>query len=197
MSNSIVRNLLESLTEILWKIYGTFHFIKRSTKNETRTVIPQLSIIRQYLWLMRETPAIQTKIKNQFLFVRFFLAAGMLKWQNFIQLFHIVHDSLCLPPKILHNRCLFDFSWEDFYTQEKLELMVIQNLGGGERVNKVHYGGCENGKLLWIANHSLAFFRSLAHASKQPIKEQEIITRMHSVVRKIQIKTWPHLCSII
>ena len=31
------------------------------------------------------------------------------------------------------------------------------------------------------------FFASSARASKQPIKTQEIITRMHSVVREIQI----------
>ena len=37
--------------------------------------------------------------------------------------------------------------------------MVIQNLGGGGGVVEVYYGRCENGKLFWIANHSLTFFR--------------------------------------
>ena len=41
--------------------------------------------------------------------------------------FHIDHNALCLPSKILYNHC-FRF------------LLVMQNLGG----NKVHYGLCEN-----------------------------------------------------
>ena len=35
------------------------------------------------------------------------------------------------------------FSWDDCNTHEKLETMVMKNL----RVDKVHYGLCENGDL--------------------------------------------------
>ena len=48
---------------------------------------------------------------------------------------------------------VFDFSWDDRYTQEKLETMVMQIFlvsfwgGGGGGLNKVHYGLCENGEL--------------------------------------------------
>ena len=37
---------------------------------------------------------------------------------------------------------VFDFSWDDCNTQEKLETVVMQNYG----VNKLHYGLCENGE---------------------------------------------------
>ena len=33
---------------------------------------------------------------------------------------------------------VFYFSWDDCNTQEKLETMVMQNLGGGGGVNKTH-----------------------------------------------------------
>ena len=45
-----------------------------------------------------------------------------------IHRFHIDHNALCLPPKILHTIVL-DFSWDDCNTQVKLEKMVIQNSG--------------------------------------------------------------------
>ena len=67
--------------------------------------------------------------------------------------------------------------------------MVIQNLGGGggggERCITVDVKVVNCFELQIIPSR---FFASLARASKQPIKKQEIITRMHSVVRKIQIK---------
>ena len=43
----------------------------------------------------------------------------------------------------------FDFSWNDWNTQEKLETMIMQFWGVGGReggVNKVQYGLCENGE---------------------------------------------------
>ena len=84
---------------------------------------------------------------------------------------------------------VFDFSWDDCYTQEKLEIMIIQNLGGGG------WGGggrCITVDVKMVISFGMEIipsrsFASLAHASKQPIKKQEIITSMHSVVRKIQI----------
>ena len=37
------------------------------------------------------------------------------------------HNTLCLPPKILHKHCF----WDDFMSQEKLKTMLMQNWGGG------------------------------------------------------------------
>ena len=54
--------------------------------------------------------------------------------------FHIDHNAPCLPPKF-YITIVLDFYWNGLNTQEKLETMVMQNLGG---VNKVHYGLCEN-----------------------------------------------------
>ena len=78
--------------------------------------------------------------------------------------FHLRHNEPCLPPKICIT-ILFDFSWDDCNTQEKLETMVMQ-IWGGEGVNKMHYGLCENSE--WMENgkndsniypsFSLAFF---------------------------------------
>ena len=81
--HSILRNLLESLTENLWKIWGTCHVKKRYTKNETRLVIPQLSDIWRYLWLIRKTPAIQIKIKNQLCLFAFFFYSWDVKMTKF------------------------------------------------------------------------------------------------------------------
>ena len=55
--------------------------------------------------------------------------------------FHIDHNASCLPPKFCITT-VFDFSWDDYNTQEKLETMVMQILG----VNKMDYGLCENGE---------------------------------------------------
>ena len=41
---------------------------------------------------------------------------------------------------------VFDFSWDDCNTKEKLETTVTQNLGGGGGVNKMYYGVCDNGE---------------------------------------------------
>ena len=57
---------------------------------------------------------------------------------------------------------VFDFSWDDCYTQEILDYGYSKFGGGGEEGRgrgKVYYGRCENGKLFWIANHSLTLFR--------------------------------------
>ena len=45
---------------------------------------------------------------------------------------HLVYPLYCIT-------IVYDFSWDDCNTQEKLETMVMQNFfwGGGE--NKVHY----------------------------------------------------------
>ena len=43
------------------------------------------------------------------------------------------------PPKFCITIVL-DFSWDDCNTLEKLETVIIQILGG---INKVHYGLCE------------------------------------------------------
>ena len=54
---------------------------------------------------------------------------------------------LVYPPKICIT-ILFDFSWDDCNTQEKLETMVMQIWRAG--VNKMHYGLCENCE--WMEN---------------------------------------------
>ena len=61
--------------------------------------------------------------------------------------FHLSHNAPCLPPPPPKKRkicitILFDISWDDCNTQEKLETMVMQIWGAG--VNKMHYGLCEN-----------------------------------------------------
>ena len=45
--------------------------------------------------------------------------------------FHIDHNAPCLlyPPKFCITIVL-DFSWEDCYTQDKLETIIMQNFGG-------------------------------------------------------------------
>ena len=43
--------------------------------------------------------------------------------------FHIDHNANCLPPKLCVS-IMFDFSWDDPNTQEKMETMVMQNFGG-------------------------------------------------------------------
>ena len=51
------------------------------------------------------------------------------------------------PPQFCIAIIVSDFSWDDSNTQEKFETMVMQNLGG---VNKVHYGLCKKGELILI-----------------------------------------------
>ena len=53
---------------------------------------------------------------------------------------HLVYPAkLCIA-------IVFDFSWNDCNTREKLETTVMQpREGGGGVVNRVHYGLCENG----------------------------------------------------
>ena len=58
--------------------------------------------------------------------------------------FHINHNALCLLPQFCIT-IVFDFSWGDCNTQEKLETMVMLNLRGGGGA-KMHYGLCENGE---------------------------------------------------
>ena len=60
--------------------------------------------------------------------------------------FHIDHNALVYPPKFCIT-IAFDFSWNDWNTQEKLEKMFMQFFfGRGGGVNKVQYGLCENGE---------------------------------------------------
>ena len=80
---------------------------------------------------------------------------------------------------------VFDVSLDDCYTQEKLDYGYSKFGGRG-------WGRCITVAVKMVNCFELQiipsrFFASSARASKQPIKKQEIITRMHSVVRKIQI----------
>ena len=54
---------------------------------------------------------------------------------------------LVYPPKFC-TTVAFDFSWNDWNSQEKLETMIMQFGGGGGEggVNKVQYGLCKNGE---------------------------------------------------
>ena len=59
---------------------------------------------------------------------------------------HLVH-----PPNILHNS-VFDFPCDNCNAKENWEQRLCKiffffgGWGGGEGVNKVHYGLCENGE---------------------------------------------------
>ena len=50
---------------------------------------------------------------------------------------------LVYPPRFCITIVLYS-SWDDCYTQEKLETMVMQNVG---EVNEIHYGLYENGEV--------------------------------------------------
>ena len=78
-------------------------------------------------------------------------------------------------------------SLDDSYTQEKLDY-GYSKFGGRRR----GWGRCIAVDVKTVNCFELQIipsrsFASLAHASKQPIKKQEIIATMHSVVSKIQI----------
>ena len=56
---------------------------------------------------------------------------------NFAAIAHFgkYHNTLCLSPQILHEHCfcisiVSSFSWDLQWSQEKLETMLMQNLGG-------------------------------------------------------------------
>ena len=60
--------------------------------------------------------------------------------------FYISHNATCLLPQFCIT-IVFDFSWSDCNTQEKLKTMVMLNLSGGVGGgDKMHYGLCENGE---------------------------------------------------
>lgn len=45
--------------------------------------------------------------------------------------FHIHHNAHFLTPKLcIYISIMFDFSWEDHNTQDKMERIVMQNFGG-------------------------------------------------------------------
>ena len=72
--------------------------------------------------------------------------------------FHKDHNAPCLPFKFCIT-IVFDFSWDEGNTREKLKTIVIYyafiylcfffggGWGGGGNRNKVHYGLCANGEL--------------------------------------------------
>ena len=57
--------------------------------------------------------------------------------------FHIDHNAPCLPPKILHNHCLRFLLGRPRNWKKKLCKFW--------KVNKVHYGLCDNGELIFPA----------------------------------------------
>ena len=75
-----------------------------------------------------------------------------------IAIMHLVYIStFCIT-------VVFDFSWNDCTTQEKLETMVIQFFFGGYgEVNKVKHGLCGNGGLSFILHaHVLLSYEMLS-----------------------------------
>ena len=64
-----------------------------------------------------------------------------------IRYFHVPHNILCLPPKILYKIFVSHFSWVLQSSQEKLKAMLMPKYeGGGGGANKLCYGGCGNGE---------------------------------------------------
>ena len=77
---------------------------------------------------------------------------------------HIVHPSAPPPPPPpkFYITIVFDFSWDNCNTQEKLKqwlcnlflvVVVLVGRGGGEgagKVRKVRYGLCEHGKFITL-----------------------------------------------
>ena len=53
---------------------------------------------------------------------------------------------LLYTPKICIGIVL-DFSWDFFMTQEKLQTMIVQNVGGGGGVKEVYHGICASREL--------------------------------------------------
>ena len=45
-----------------------------------------------------------------------------------------------------YDTIVFYLFWDECYTREKLETMVVMQNWGEGGVNKVHYSLCENGK---------------------------------------------------
>ena len=62
-----------------------------------------------------------------------------------------------IPKSCIHVSIVFNFSWDDCNTQEKLETLVIQNFFEGRGLNKVYYEQCENGELSFL--HIITLFR--------------------------------------
>ena len=62
-----------------------------------------------------------------------------------------------IPKSCIHVSIVFNFSWDDCNTQEKLETLGMQNFFEGRGVNKVYYEQCENGELSFL--HIITLFR--------------------------------------
>ena len=53
------------------------------------------------------------------------------KETNFVNHFYTNHNATCLPPP-RPAQIIFNFTWDDCNTQQKLETMVMQSLGGNK-----------------------------------------------------------------
>ena len=94
------------------------------------------------LWSSHETTLMSTRVMTTWS-VKIFLELqnGRKTKNSAIYHFHIDHNANCFPPspppplappKKMHNHCLIVLiSWDDCNTQEKLQTMIMQNLGGG------------------------------------------------------------------
>ena len=64
---------------------------------------------------------------------------------------------------------VFDFFFGRLLYPREIGLWLFKIWGEG--VGKVYYGRCENGKLFWIANHSLTLFRFFSPCIKTANQE--------------------------
>ena len=94
---------------------------------------------------------------------------------------------LVYPPKFCIT-IVFDFSWNDCNTQEKLETMVMQNLG----VNKVYRSMWKwwmvewEGQLMQLFAQRCCFTCSTCYATNIATRNKEILLRENVVVADYQ-----------
>ena len=101
------------------------------------------------LWWGHETTPMSTRvITTRSLKIFLELQNGRKTKNSAIYHFHIDHNANCFPPsppppprtKKKHNHCLIVLiSWDDSNTQEKLQTIIMQNLGGGKGVSLGHW----------------------------------------------------------
>ena len=111
------------------------------------------------LWSSHETTPMSTRVITTWSLKIFLeLQNGRKTKNSAIYHFHINHNANCFPPspppprtKKKHNHCLIVLiSWDDCNTQEKLQTMIMQNLGGG--------GGGEGVSLgHWYSQYEVTF----------------------------------------
>ena len=89
-----------------------------------------------------------------------------------IRHFHIAHNRLCLPPKILHTHC-FKFLLGRLYVSREIRNKAYAKfwgqtecIMGNVKANRVYYGQCENGEYGNLAEFSCDLSRQLLFRAK-------------------------------